>query len=133
MNRSKISQSFNTEVLYCDIEAVLPCNLSNKWLKHLLNQAKTIRTAHHNSQTDELLSAISQILFHKDLYSEALHLLNFQYSERRPKIEDTMFFEYITQFEKELILEDARRGSEIDIAPASIETIFSDRNIQTIN
>lgn len=97
-------------------EAALPCNLPDKWLGMLARDLEMLQE--ENGSAHSYLSApltiVIQLLFGKS-------------GQREGSILVEELFEYFQYLQIEIALEVARRSTDIDVVPATIETIFTDR------
>lgn len=104
------------EVLDQGPEAALPCNLSDKWLDMLARDIEMM--LEENDSDHSYLSAplaiIIQLLFGKSGQREGSFLVE-------------ELFEYLQYLQIEIVLEMARRNGDIDVVPATMETIFTNR------
>lgn len=99
-------------------EAALPCNLPDKWLGMLARDIEMIPQAHDSghSYLSAPLAVIAHILIGKPRQKG---------TQVSFSLED--LFEYLQYLEIEIAIEVARRSAEIDAAPATMETIFTNR------
>lgn len=115
MDQSDILQ-LKREVLDQGPEAALPSNLSDKWLGMLARDIEMLEE--ENDSDHNYLSAplaiIIQLLLGKSGHMEGSFL-------------EEELFEYLQYLQIEIALEVARRSADIDVVPATIETIFTNR------
>ena len=95
--------------------ACLPANLSNRWLDILKEQAEASK---QEQETDiaELVSAVLVILVHKQGGTEI-------------SFTDTELQEYLDAYGLELSFESVSRRTSMDIEPATLNTILTDREV----
>lgn len=115
MEQSDLLQ-LKREVLDHGPEAALPCNLPDKWLGMLARDLEMLPQEQDSSHS--YLSAPLYII---------IHLLLGKSGQREGSISVEELFEYLQHLKIEIALEVARRSSDIDVVPATIETIFSNR------
>lgn len=108
-------QRFKLEVLDQGPEACLPVNLSEEWRETLSQVIE--RYLDDDSQFSLVVGALLGILFGKNPGAEVTVPL------------DTMF-EYMQSYRLELALEEIRRKTEVKVVPATLETIFTDRDLE---
>ena len=115
MEQSDLLQ-LKREVLDQGPEAALPCNLSDKWLGMLARDIEMLQeeTDSDHSYLSAPLAIIVQLLFGKSGQSEG------SFTEEE-------LFEYLQYLQIEIALEVARRSANIDVVPATMETIFTNR------
>jgi len=115
MEQSDLLQ-LKREVLNQGSEAALPCNLSDQWLAMLARDIEMFQeeTNSDHSYLSAPLAIIVQLLLGKSGQSEG-------------SISVEELFEYLQYLQIEIVLEVARRNSDINIAPATMETIFTNR------
>jgi len=117
MEQSDLLQ-LKREVLDQGPEAALPCNLPDKWLGLLARDLEMLPQEQDSSHSylSAPLAIIAQLLLGKSGLKE---------NEASFSVEE--LFEYLQYLEIEIAIEVARRYADIDAAPASIETIFTNR------
>lgn len=109
-------QRFKLEVLDQGPEACLPVNLSEEWRETLLQVIERYFDDGDDSQFSLAVGALLIILYGKNPGSEVTVPL------------DTIF-EYMQSYRLELALEELRRKTEMKVAPATLGTIFTDREL----
>jgi len=115
MEQSDLLQ-LKREVLDQGPEAALPCNLSDNWLGML---ARDIEMLQEETNSDHsYFSAPLAII---------VHLLLGKSGQSEGSVSVEEFFEYLQYLQIEIVLEIARRNSDINIVPATMETIFTNR------
>ncbi|MDT4881401.1 hypothetical protein FQZ97_1172590 [compost metagenome] len=110
-------QRFKLEVLDQGAEACLPVNLSEEWRETLSQVIERYLDDDDDSQFSLVVGALLGILFGKNPGAEVSVPL------------DTMF-EYMQSYRLELALEEIRRKTEVKVVPATLETIFTDRDLE---
>lgn len=123
MEEKYILQRFQAEVMNLGTEATLPCNLTDYWLseiqKHLEKLFESMAAA-AESKTEQTmalpLAAVIHILFAKG-------------STEKLEVSLDEMFNYFEYYRAELTLEEIRRKSDFKPEPASIQTIFTNRDV----
>ena len=113
MKNPAVNANFYSEVLKLGAYAVLPVNLSDKWLDELTRQAQVIEEQFDSAKFPELLAAVLSILFAKSNYKE----LSMPRSELR---------NYLHLYSIELYAEKINRNTDFKIASATMETVLTD-------
>lgn len=108
---------FKSEVLDKGPESTLPCNLPEKWLNYLATQAEEVLEGREGSTMSEVLAAVIHIFMAKSP----------EQSEIQMSSDD--LFGYLQDYRIELALEEVRRQTDTKPSPASIETIFTNREV----
>ncbi|MBC3450860.1 hypothetical protein HU745_07315 [Pseudomonas mosselii] len=124
MKDLKLLTRFRDEVLFTGPESTLPSNLTDFWLdelqRHLKGYFDSLGRDTDNGEEDVNVSlplaAITHILFAKiggKVIFENLENLH----------------EYFQSYRRELALEKMTRKTRVTLAPATLETIFSNREV----
>lgn len=122
MSNSDLIDRFVTEVLHAGPESTLPCNLSDEWLNVLLEQSNKmanldqLEDEDNSSVCTELLAAVLHILMAKNGFEEV-------------SIEQTELLQTMEQYTMELAIEELSRRTEFKCEPATLETIFTNRQV----
>lgn len=126
MSNSDLIDRFVTEVLHASPESTLPCNLSDEWLNVLLEQSNKMANLDQLEDEDnspvctELLAAVLHILMAKNGF------------EKEISMEETELLRTMEQYTMELAMEEVSRRTEFKCEPATLETIFTDRDVTVI-
>lgn len=117
MEQSDLMQ-LKREVLDRGPEAALPCNLPDKWLGLLARDIEMLSQEQDSSHSylSAPLAVIAQLLLGKSGHKD--NEVSFSVEE---------LFEYLQYLEIEIAIEVARCEADIDAAPATMETIFTNR------
>ncbi|MBD9634615.1 hypothetical protein [Pseudomonas sp. PDM19] len=120
---SAILQKFQQEVLSSSPEATLPCNLNDYWLSELqehLEECFRVLSQGCDDEENEAMSlplaAIVHILFAKN--AGAINEM---------PLED--LFRHFEDYRLELALEQVRRKTDVKAEPATLATIFTNRDV----
>lgn len=108
---------FEEEVLSKGINAVLPRNLKDNWLRYLLTQI-------HKLDNDENSSDL------KSLVAAVLLILEFKSEQTKKDLSDDQLREFVSQYCTELQLEAVHRNTEFNISAATKDNIFSNRYVE---
>lgn len=112
---------FNEMVLKKGAKACLPVKLDTKWLDWLVNELAFLKEEGELSENSFppscAISAVAEILMHRNRSIE----LQIQYKE----LLDTLV-EYLFEIE----LERMRRNTDIRCEPATLDTIFTNRQVR---
>lgn len=104
-------------VLSRGVEAVIPRNLRDYWLGYLLTQVNKLEYDENDSDLESIVAAVMLILeTQKPLIVE--------------KLSDEELQRYVSQYCTELQLEAMHRNTEFNVSAATVETIFSDRDVE---
>lgn len=117
MKNSEISIRFRSEVLASSPQSTLPCNLSGVWLEVLSQQATSLLEGPPEARTTEIVAAL-------------LHIVSAKHAPDEVSLDEAELFSYFQQYRIELALEEVRRYSAMAPSAASIETIFTERDVQ---
>lgn len=112
------------ELLEREPSVCLPCNLTNEWLKYLAASADKL-LGNDNVDSDDADEAASLAV--------VIRLLNAK-TGRQINENDTPLNElniYTQRFRIELALEEVHRNTEIRYVPATLETILTERDVET--
>ncbi|MEC9413285.1 MAG: hypothetical protein VX829_11510 [Pseudomonadota bacterium] len=104
-------------VLSKGVNAVLPRNLKDYWLRYLLTQIRELENDEGDSDLKPLVAAV-------------LLLLEKKKGLTRSNLSDDELKEYTSQYCTELQLEAVHRNTEFSISAATVENIFSNREIE---
>lgn len=113
---------FKKEVLDRGPEACLPCNLSDKWLLVLAEQAEELLDGQNDDVSfTELLSLIITILSAKkdDIGTISINL--------------TDFFDCFAKYRVELALEEMSRNTDLKYEPATLVNILENRDVNLLS
>lgn len=122
MSNDDLISRFKTEVMDTGPESTLPCNLSDEWLNVLLEQSNKmanldqLEDEDNSSVCTELLAAVLHILMAKNGFEEV-------------SIEQTELLQIMEQYTMELAIEELSRRTEFKCEPATLETIFTNRQV----
>jgi hypothetical protein len=108
------------EVLGQGPEAALPCKLSNIWISMLSRDLDMILEKRSTEQC--YLTAPLSIIVHILCAKRGKHEVGISISEEE-------LFKYFQNFQIELALEILSRNSDISIEPATLDTIFTNRDV----
>lgn len=110
-------ENFAESVLSRGVDAVLPRNLREYWLGYLLEQAYKLENNHDDADFSAILGAVILILQAKKGLAKI-------------KISDDELQKYASQYCTELQLEAVHRNTEFSVSAATVESIFSDRDME---
>lgn len=110
---------FKQEVLDAGTESTLPCNLSEKWLGRLSYSIERYLDHDDESGISLVLGAIIHILMGKSRGEGVSYSVD-------------QIFDYFMGYRIELALEEIRRKTEIFVDPATLENIFTNRDVEVI-
>lgn len=110
-------EQFKLDVLDQGPEACLPVNLSEEWRETLSQGIERYLDDEDDSRLSLVLGALVIILFGKNPGAEVNMPLE-------------TIFEHMQSYRLELALEEVRRKTEVKIVPATLETIFTDRDLE---
>lgn len=118
MKKSDIRR-LKCEVLDRGPEAALPCNLPDEWLRLLARDLEMVLQGQYerSNYLNAPLAIVIQLLQAKSCNSET----EVSFSEEE-------LLHYLQYLEIEIALEMVRRAANIVARPATIETIFTDRD-----
>lgn len=117
MKNNEIEKRFRVEVLARDTLSTLPCNLTDEWLKILSLQAINLAEGPPEARTTELVAGL-------------LHIISAKHAPEPVDLSEADLFDYFQQYQIELALEEIRRYSDIAPSAASLETIFTERDVE---
>lgn len=109
--------SFYQEVLSAEPDAVLPKNLSNKWLDTLLHQAQEMHDRKEDAEFTDLLNSVLRILFMRTGTKELT-------------LTGPQLLQSLEQYSMELSFEKISRVTELKITPATMDSILTDRTFE---
>jgi hypothetical protein len=118
-------QRLKADLLEKDATSCLPSSLSNEWLEYLFASAEGILD--DSSLEDE------GRVGGKACIAVVLHLVQ-RKAGADPillKVSDEALFEYVQMFMVELGLEIVHRQTKVKYEPATLETLFTERNAAT--
>ncbi|GLU39181.1 hypothetical protein [Pseudomonas sp. NBRC 100443] len=110
---------FKQEVLDAGPESTLPCNLSENWLGRLSCSIERYLDHDDESGVSLVLGAIVHILMGKSRGGGVSYSVD-------------QMFDCFMDYRIELALEEIRRKAEIFIDPATLENIFTNRDVEVI-
>ena len=113
--KEKLFQQFQMEVLSKGPEAILPCNLSDKWLDILSEQGD--EPGNEDNPMTELLAAV-------------MHLVHYKNDCKDIEIGQDQLAEYVENYKVELSIEEVCRKTEVKIDRATMGTILRDRMLK---
>lgn len=116
-------QRLSEEIIRQPLEKALPCNLSDEWL-HLLE--RDFRIALRNDDLDLVGDPLDYMKAPLTLIS---HLAVGKNNGAWAAIDEDKLFRYFLLYQAEILLEIARRNGSVDSPPATMETIFTEREI----
>ncbi len=114
---TKQFDNFSKSVLSRGVNAVLPRNLRDYWLGYLLEQANKLENNQDDVDLTSILGAVILILQAKK-------------GLKKIKISDEELQKYASQYCTELQLEAVHRNTEFSVSAATVESIFSDRDVE---
>lgn len=123
MEGKSILQRFQEEVASSGPESTLPCNLTDYWL---------IEIQQHLEQLFESIAAPEGLKSERSMALPLAAVIHILFAKGRiEKLEVSMeeMFHYFEYYRTELALEEIRRKTDLRAEPASIETIFTNRNV----
>lgn len=110
-------EKFQDNVLSKGVHAVIPSNLSDYWLKYLLEQDYKFNNNLEKPDLCAILSAVQLIIYAKK-------------GQTLEDLSDDKLEELFDQYCTELELEAVHRHTEFIVKPATLETIFTDREVE---
>ena len=116
MSDDDLINRFTKEVINSGPESTLPCNLSDEWLDLLSDEADSMGDDSDGSRITELLAAVLHILFTKNGGQEI-------------ELSEDEMFGYVTDYQMELAIEVVGRRTDVKTTPASMKTIFTNRDV----
>lgn len=116
-------QRLSEEIIRQPLEKALPCNLSNEWL-HLME--RDFRIALRNDDLDVVGDPLDYMKAPLTLIS---HLAVGKNNGAWAAIDEGKLVRYFLLYQAEILLEIARRNGSVDSPPATVETIFTEREI----
>ena len=116
MQQIKNLSVFQSDVLSRGVEAVLPINLNDSWLEHLLDQAELFVAQDKNAKPAEVIAAISTILLYR--------------ADNKPISCDlSELIKYVHLYAIELTIEAMNRSCDKEIIRPTLQNILTDREI----
>jgi len=120
MEKSDLAR-FQKEVMAHGAEAALPCNLSDEWIA-LLNRDLTMLLDPEN-EDDGYLTVPLALVIHLLLGKRGNKSGEMTFSEEE-------LHKYLQYLHFELAAEEVSRNTEISLNRATLETIFTNRNVE---
>lgn len=123
MVEKHILQRFQDEVMISGTEATLPCNLTDYWLSEIQT---------HLDKLFESMSATTQLETENSMalpLAAVIHILFAKENTEKLKVSLDEMFDYFKCYHVELALEEIRRKTGFRAEPASIKTIFTNRDV----
>jgi hypothetical protein len=108
---------FVKEVVDRGPKALLPQNLSDKWLNILLREADSLESEDSGIHPSGLLLSV-------------LNILQYQLNSSEVTIATEALFDNIQKYSLALAAEQVTRATEISIEPPTLDNIFTDRQIK---
>lgn len=108
------------EVLSREPAAALPCNLSSEWLALLARDLDRVVEAPAETSSNDFLAAPLAVIF---------HLLMGKSGGKPYEVENEALLKYCSDLRLEIALETVSRRTDIRSDPATIATIFTDRDL----
>lgn len=113
-------KEFSKKVIKKGAVACLPANLDNLWLDWLVEELSFLKNdgdlPKYNVPPSCAISAVAKILMHRNRSDEL-------------KIKDDELYEKLGEYLIEIELERMSRNTEIKYKPATLDTIFTDRQV----
>lgn len=134
MCSSKLLQAFQREVIQKGKDSTLPCNLPDKWLKILINNSE--RALNLASSTQDASDTEVHTALDKKLIKMAIeHILHTKYNKTLPidALKPAQYRSYMEGYRMELALESITRVTDIAINAATIDTIFTNREVNIMH
>lgn len=116
-------QRLSEEIIRQPLEKALPCNLSDEWL-HLME--RDFRIALRNDDLDVVGDPLDYMKAPLTLIG---HLAVGKNNGAWAAIDEGKLVRYFLLYQAEILLEIARRNGSVDSPPATLETIFMEREI----
>lgn len=123
MEEKHILQRFQAEVMISGTEATLPCNLTDYWLSEIQK---------HLGKLFESMSATTELKTEQSMalpLAAVIHILFAKGGAKKIEVSLDEMFDYFKYYHAELALEETRRNTDFRCEPASIQTIFTNRNV----
>ena len=108
---------FENDIVKKGAEACLPANLPDEWLKKLLLNYESVYSGEEKETLSAPLRAVMEIMFFKRQTNE----LN---------LSDKELMKLLGDYRLELAFEEVSRKTDIEVNPADLASIFTDRDIQ---
>lgn len=118
---------FGEDVLSKNPEACLPASLTDHWLRHLAEEADSYLEG-KNDQCTDLFSATIYLLMAKEVMIKGVTSTQDPLSIDLEQVADA-----VERYTIELGMEELFRAGRLDYNPATLETIFDDRNLEISN
>lgn len=123
MEEKHILRRFQEEVMNSGPESTLPCNLTDYWLTEIQQ---------HLEQLFESITAPDGLKSERSMalpFAAVIHILFAKGRTEKLEVPMEEMLNYFEYYRAELALEETRRRTDLRAEPASIETIFTDRNV----
>ncbi len=117
MEKSNIER-LSKEVFQLGAEAALPCNLPDEWLDLLERDLEMILQEGDHSYLTAPLAIVVHLMFHKN-----------GGNGKEVTFSEEDLFNYLRYLHFEIALEGVRRNTNIAPAPATLETILTNRDV----
>lgn len=119
----QILQRFQDEVLNTGPEATLPSNLNDYWLTEIQQTLERLFEDMENPEETENGDNMSLPL------AAIMHILFAKNSDKEIKASMEEIFKHFEDYRIELALEEIRRKTDVKAEPATITTIFTNRDV----
>ena len=123
MSGKYILQRFQEEVLLSGPEAALPSNLSDYWLAEMQQHIERYFDGEQDPEDAESESSMSLPL------AAVIHILFAKNSDEEVAVPIEAMLKKIEDYRIELALEEIRRKTDMKTEPATITSIFTDREV----
>ncbi|NYT79079.1 hypothetical protein H0A71_19010 [Alcaligenaceae bacterium] len=123
MSGKHVLQRFQEEVLRSGPEATLPSNLSDYWLAEIQQNIERCFDGEQDPEDAESESYLSLPL------AAVMHILFAKNSDEEFTVPIEAMLKNIEDYRIELALEEIRRKTNIKAEPATIASIFTDRDV----
>ena len=110
-------EKFTENVISKGVNAVIPRNLSDYWLRYLLIQIHKLKNDQNDSDLESISSAVALIL-------------ESQKGQKLTELSDSELEKYASEYCTELQLEAVHRNTEFQISAATSENILSSRHTE---
>lgn len=108
------------EILDKPAEAALPCNLSDFWLGELAIALEVAIESSPDAENSQLAAPLALIG----------HILTTKNGGKEMSVTWEELFKHFNDYRIEIALEEVSRRTDIKSNPATLETIFSDRDVE---
>lgn len=113
-------ERLKNEILSREPAAALPCNLSSEWLALLARDLEMAFEAPAETSSNSFLAAPLAVV---------VHLLMGKSGGKPKEVEIETLFKYCDELRMEIALETISRRTDIHSDPATLATMFSDRDL----